>query len=254
MGQAVGSPGDIGNRVARLEEAEKSGHGFYRVSKEPTMKGITISEKCIHVYPWMKFGYCLVKNLSAFQLTNALREKQKETETYIRSHSESLLERAKAISRFYKAQGEKNRSHIESLIKSISNGKDIKPVNFIVDSVMIAELKNALLLGVHDVDRIDGDIVLDVAREGEHFVGIGQRKIATRPHEIVLRDDSGIWASYTQGPDARTVVHPDSKNVMILGFFTPETSQETMIRGIQDAVDNLLKAGEGEAEEVQVIP
>ena len=40
---------------------------------------------------------------------------------------------------------------------------------------MIAELRNALLLGVHDLDRIEGDIVLDVAGEGESFVGIGQR-------------------------------------------------------------------------------
>jgi DNA/RNA-binding domain of Phe-tRNA-synthetase-like protein len=218
------------------------------------MKGITISERCLEVYPWMKFGYCQVKNLSAIQPSGPLKEKQKETEAFVRNSSESLMERAKAISRFYKAQGEKNRSHIESLIKSVSNGKSIKPVNFIVDSIMIAELRNALLLGVHDLDRIEGDIVLDAAREGESFVGIGQRAIITKRNEIVLRDHSGIWASYTQGPDGRTVVTPDSKNVMILGFFTPETSRDVMVEGIRDAVDILLKAGRGEAAEVRVIP
>lgn len=218
------------------------------------MKGITISERCLEVYPWMKFGYCFVKNLSATQPSDYLTEKQKETEAYIRNSSQGLMERAKSISRFYKVQGEKNRSHIESLIKSISNGKSIKPVNFIVDSVMIAEVRNALLLGVHDLDRIEGDAVLDAAREGESFVGIGQRAITTRQNEIVLRDTTGIWASYTQGPDARTVVNPDSKNVMLLGFFTPETSREVMIRGIQDAVDILMQAGKGEAEDVRVIP
>ena len=145
-------------------------------------------------------------------------------------------------------------TNFKSLIKSISNGKSIKSVNFIVDSVMIAELRNALLLGVHDLDRIEGDMVLDTAREGEHFVGIGQRTITTRQHEIVLRDDSGIWASYTQGPDARTVVNTTSKSVIILGFFTPETSREVMFGAIRDAVDNLMKAGTGEAEEIRVIP
>ena len=218
------------------------------------MKRITISERCLEVYPWMKFGYCLVKDLSVLQPSDHLKEKQKETEAYIRSHSERLIERAKAISQFYKAQGEKNRSHIESLIKSISNGKSIRPVNFIVDSVMIAEMRNALLLGVHDLDRIEGDIVLDVASEGERFVGIGQRTVTARQNEIVLRDDSGIWASYTQGPDARTVVEPGSRNVVILGFFTPETSREEMTGGIRDAVDNLMKGGKGEIEPVRVIP
>ena len=105
------------------------------------------------------------------------------------------LRKAKGISRFYKAQGEKNRSHIESLIKSVSNGKSIKPVNPVVDSVVIAELRNALAMGVHDADRIQGDIVLDVADEGEQFVGIGNRTIITRPNEVLLRDQSGIWAS-----------------------------------------------------------
>jgi len=218
------------------------------------MKQMMISERCLEVYPWMKFGYCLVKDLSVVQPSDHLKEKQKETEAYIRNNFQSLIERAKAISRFYKAQGEKNRSHIESLIKSISNGKNIKPVNFIVDSVMIAELRNALLLGVHDLDRIEGDIVLDAASEGESFVGIGQRTITTKEHEIVLRDVIGIWASYTQGPDARTVTNAASKNVMILGFFTPETSREVMIQGIRGAVENLMKLSKGEAQEIRVIP
>jgi DNA/RNA-binding domain of Phe-tRNA-synthetase-like protein len=235
------------SRQAKHRNPETGGKGR-------DMKGVRISERCLEVYPWMKFGYCLVKDLSAVRPSGSLTEEQKETEAYIRSNSERLMERAKSISRFYKVQGEKNRSHIESLIKSISNGKNIKPVNFIVDSVMIAEMRNALLLGIHDLDRIDGDVVLDVASEGESFMGIGQRTITARQNEIVLRDDSGIWASYTQGPDARTVIDAASRNVMILGFFTPETSREVMIGGIRDAVECLLGTAKGGADEVRVIP
>jgi DNA/RNA-binding domain of Phe-tRNA-synthetase-like protein len=183
-----------------------------------------------------------------------LRKKQEEVENYIRMNTESLIARAKSISRFYQAQGEKNRSHIESLIKSISNGKSIKPVNFIVDSVMIAELKNALLLGVHDVDRIQGDIMLDVASEGERLVGIGNRSVMVRQNEVVLRDDSGIWASYTQGPDARTVVDAATRNIILLGFFTPETTREAMLQGMRDAVEVLLRVAKGEPGEIRVIP
>jgi len=218
------------------------------------MKKVTISEKCLGAYPWMKFGYCFVKNISWGDSSDFLREKQKETEDYIRKHSQSLVEKGKFISRFYKAQGEKNRSHIESLIKSVSNGKSIKPVNPVVDSVVIAELRNALAMGVHDLDRIQGDIVLDVADEGEKFVGIGNRTVITRPNEVVLRDQTGIWASYTQGPDAATVVDSGTRNAMSLGFFTPGTSREAMALAIQDAVDLLLKTVQGGAEELFIIP
>ena len=218
------------------------------------MKEVKISNRCLEIYPWMKFGYCFVSDLSPGQSQEFLREEQEKVEAYIKRDLEALVTRAKSISRFYKTQGEKNRSHIESLLKSIANGKSIKPVNFIVDSVMIAELRNALLLGVHDLDRIQGDVVLDVAMEGEKFVGIGNRSIETRTNEVVLRDDSGIWASYTQGPDARTVVDAATKNVMILGFFTPETSREIMIQGIQDAAETMTKAASGEGGEIKVIP
>lgn len=218
------------------------------------MKKVIISGKCLGVYPWMKFGYCFVKNLSWGGSSDFLRDKQKESEDYIRKNSQSLVEKAKSISRFYKVQGEKNRSHIESLIKSISNGKSIKPVNPVVDSVVLAELRNALAMGIHDLDRIKGDVVLDVADEGERFQGIGNRTIITRPNEVVLRDQSGIWASYTQGPDAATVVDASTKNAMILGFFTPETARETMEVGIREAADLLLKAAKGETDKPLIIP
>ncbi len=218
------------------------------------MKRVTLSHKCLETYPWMKFGYCFVNHLASGESSDDFRKKQEEAENYIRKNTESLIARAKSISKFYQAQGEKNRSHIESLIKSISNGKNIKPVNFIVDSVMIAELKNALLLGVHDVDRIQGDIILDAASEGEGFVGIGNRPVVTRQNEVVLKDDAGIWASYTQGPDARTVVDPATKNIILLGFFTPETTREAMSQGMRDAVELLLRVAKGESEEIRIIP
>ena len=222
--------------------------------KGKKMRKVTISEKCLGVYPWMKFGYSLVKNLLWGEASDFLREKQKETEDYIRKNSQDLVEKAKSISRFYKVQGEKNRSHIESLIQSVSNGKSIKPVNPVVDSVVIAELRNALAMGVHDLDRIQGDVVLDVAEGGERFTGIGNRTIITRPNEVVLRDQKGIWASYTQGPDAATVVDAATKNAIILGFFTPETSREAMSLGIQEAVDLLIRLAKGEADKAAIIP
>lgn len=218
------------------------------------MKTVTISHKCLETYPWMKFGYCFVNHLTPEESLTHLREKQSEVENYIRRNTESLMMKAKSISRFYKTQGEKNRSHIESLIKSIANGKNIKSVNFIVDCVMLAELRNAILLGVHDVDRIQEDIILDVASEGEEFMGMGNHSVVTRQNEVVLRDKIGIWASYTRGPDARTVVDADTRNIIVLGFFTPETTQGNMLEAISDSVSLLLGVAKGQPEEIKVIP
>ena len=217
------------------------------------MRTVSISPHCVEVYPWMRFGYCFVDDLEPKADVAPLRARQQEVERHVRAKVETLSATAKAISRFYKQQGEKNRSHIESLIKSISNGKAIKPVNYIVDSVMVAEMRHAMLLGVHDMDRVQGDIILDAA-EGETFTGIGERLVRTRPHEVVLRDDLGIWASYTQGPDTRTIIGPATRNVMFLGFFTPETAVEPMAAALREAVDGLLEVAEGRPGDIVIIP
>ncbi len=57
-------------------------------SKEASMKRVTISKRCLKAYPWIKFGYCLVKGLSVLHASVHLKEEQKATETYIRSNSE----------------------------------------------------------------------------------------------------------------------------------------------------------------------
>lgn len=94
-----------------------------------------------------------------------------QVESFVRDNTDELRERSQSISRFYRVQGEKNRSRIESLTSTIANGRRMKSVNSIVDAVMISEMRNALPLGLHDLRRIEGDIIVDVARDGETFAG-----------------------------------------------------------------------------------
>jgi DNA/RNA-binding domain of Phe-tRNA-synthetase-like protein len=218
------------------------------------MRTVSIGVRCLAAYPWMKFAYCVVHGLALCDTSAYLSDLQTTTEQYVRDNIAPLSQKAKSISRFYRVQGEKNRSHIESLLKAIANGKAIKPVNTIVDSVMVAEMTHALLLGVHDLATITGDITVDVAREGEVFPGLGGRDVATRANEVVLRDDRGIWASYTQGPDSRTVVGAATTDAIVVGFFTPETTAEAMTRGVGDAAMILTTATRGHADKVIVLP
>lgn len=218
------------------------------------MTSVAVSQACRESYPWMKFGYCCVRGLSTHTPLDSLAGERAEVEAFVRGNVAALRERAKSISRFYRTQGERNRSHIESLIGAIANGGRMKPVNFIVDAVMLSEMRNALPLGVHDLRRIEGEIVLDVASDGETFVGIGDRLVSTRPNEVVLRDGLGVWASYTQGPDARTLVGADTVDVIVLGFFTPETPSELVTRGLEDAVGILASIGGTDADPVIIVP
>jgi hypothetical protein len=69
-----------------------------------------------------------------------------------------------------------------------------------------------------------------------------------------MRAQTGIWASYSQGPDAATVADTSTKNAMILGFFTPDTSREAMTQEIREAADLLLTSVNGEPENPVIPP
>lgn len=217
------------------------------------MTTVRITERCHATYPWMMFGYCFVRGIGREGTEGALADRQRELAAYIRQNRDDLSKRAKRISFFYRQQNEKNRSHIESLIKAVANGKEIKPVNVVVDAVMIAELQHALLLGVHDAAKLTGDVAVDVADGGETFPAIGGRTVVTRAGEVVLRDDLGIWASYTQGPDSRTIIDDSTAGVIILGFFTPDTSRDEMAQGLQTAVSTLTHAVGGDPGDIVIL-
>jgi|WetSurMetagenome_2_1015567.scaffolds.fasta_scaffold309414_1 DNA/RNA-binding domain of Phe-tRNA-synthetase-like protein len=218
------------------------------------MESVSISSRCAQAYPGMRFAYGCVSGIVAKRTCPRLVESQREAEAYVKCNVEMLMERAKKISAFYKIQGEKNRSHIESQIKAVVKAKSMRPINCIVDSVVISEMRNAIPLGVHDLDKLIGNVVLDAANEGERFAGIGGREVVTRQNELVLRDDVGIWASYTQGPDERTIVAEATRNVMILGFFVPGIPDSVVVRGIEEAAAMLATVAGGGAAEVRIAP
>jgi len=78
---------------------------------------------------------------------------------------------------------------------------------------------------------VHGSLRLDLAAEGDEFVGLKER-IECGEGEIVLRDDTGIIASYLQGPDFRTRITKGSSDLLLLGFHAPDADQAAVNEGI----------------------
>jgi DNA/RNA-binding domain of Phe-tRNA-synthetase-like protein len=64
--------------------------------------------------------------------------------------------------------------------------------NLMVDAHFMAEMCAGILVAVTDYDRIEGELLLDVARAGETAAGMGGRQFTTKEGEIVLRDPKDI--------------------------------------------------------------
>lgn len=101
-------------------------------------------------------------------------------------------------------------------------GKYINAVAF------LTELKTRILMGTHDAERVEGDIVIYTETEKVPFPSIHGSEGHSYPGDTTGRDDAGVIISMIAGADSRTCLQEDSKHVLYLVFGTPATSAEVL--------------------------
>ena len=86
----------------------------------------------------------------------------------------------------------KYRSSIESLLRS-ARAERIRGVNPLVDLYNSVSLEHLLPCGGEDLAAVRGDIHLELASGGEHFVALGSAELEPpQPGEVIYRDDAGV--------------------------------------------------------------
>ena len=107
--------------------------------------------------------------------------------------------------------------------------RPFKEDNYINCIPFLSELKNYVLLGSHDADRIIGDVILFSDTEKTPFIGVGNRDVHSYPNDITAKDDKGIIFSMISGADDRTCLHDDTKHVIYIIFGVPGISDDDII-------------------------
>lgn len=90
----------------------------------------------------------------------------------------------------------------------------------LVQALVLSEMTTGLLMGAQDAAAIKQFVLCDIAGANESFRGM-RGDIQCREGEIVLRDDEGIIATLLQGPDHRTRLKKDTKDVAFFVFSAP---------------------------------
>ena len=120
--------------------------------------------------------------------------------------------------------------HVLLQLESVAlKGKPIPRVAALVESMFMAELKNMLLTAGHDWDKLVQPLTLDVSAGGETFTGIRGKEETLYPGDMFIRDDGGIISSVVYGPDARTCITADTRNVLFT-VYAPEGIGEEAVR------------------------
>jgi DNA/RNA-binding domain of Phe-tRNA-synthetase-like protein len=124
----------------------------------------------------------------------------------------------------------------------VLKGKPLRSYGSLVSAMFAAEIHNRLLTAGHDLALIEGGlsgISIDVAEGGERYVSIGGRDLALQPSDIYTRDQAGIISSVLYGPDDRTQITPNTRQVLFCVYTVAGIRPEAAENHLTDIANNV---------------
>lgn len=111
----------------------------------------------------------------------------------------------------------KYRCSIEALMRRVAKGDVIPSINPIVDMGNAMSLKYILPVGIHDMDKFKGDIMIRRAMEGDEFVPFGSNEIQSPDEEefVYVSENEVKTRKWTWRQGEKSKVTEESKNFFI---------------------------------------
>ena len=106
------------------------------------------------------------------------------------------------------------RPSAEALMRRLVKGNNLYQISTLVDLVNLVSMRSGYSIGGFDADKIVGNVVAGIGREGEPYNGIGRGplNIACLP---VLRDSVSGFGTPTSD-DERTAMSLDTKHLLMV--------------------------------------
>ena len=199
-----------------------------------------ISDEVKKVYPEALMGILVMKNVSNPKKHKEIDRCALELENSLRKNFAGLdradlknMEPLKTYNNYYKKF--KKTYHVLLQLESIVfKNKSIPKVASLVEVMFMAELKNLLLTAGHDLDALDLPIRLDVSSGGEKYVQLSGQEKELICNDMMVSDSKGIISSIIYGPDQRTQIKPNTRNVLFVVYVLPGIEKSKVFQHLQD--------------------
>lgn len=109
--------------------------------------------------------------------------------------------------------------HVVLQLESVIwKGRRIPSAGALVQAMFMAELKNGLLTAGHDLGRVVPPIRIGVATGDERYIGMGGGERIPKEGDMRISDGKGIISSIIYGPDSRTAIGPDTRDLLFTTY------------------------------------
>lgn len=200
----------------------------------------------VAVYPCTPFGILRVENFSPtpqglqeFQKikNQEIAEIRKKYSAYDRKEFSKKDPIGSHYVRYYKKFNK--TYHVMHQLESILRGQEIQNGNPLVQILFLTELKHSILIACHDMDLTEGELTIGISREGETFLGAGEREVRLKDKDIILKDQKNILISIIYGQDHHTRITGETKNALYVVDGVPGLSKDAVEKTLEDITEYL---------------
>jgi DNA/RNA-binding domain of Phe-tRNA-synthetase-like protein len=197
-------------------------------------------------YPEALVGVLVMRAVSNPAHDPALENRKAALEEGLRSQFAGQDRTTIASHPILRAYGEyyrqfKKTYHIQLQLESIVlKGKSIPSVAALVEAMFMAEMKDLLLTAGHDLDALHLPLTLDVATGSERYTLLRGEDQVLKAGDMRISDQAGIISSILYGPDQRTQISPDTRNVIFTVYAPPGIDKQTVVQHLQGIKENVM--------------
>jgi DNA/RNA-binding domain of Phe-tRNA-synthetase-like protein len=197
-------------------------------------------------YPQAHVGVLAMRAVTNPSFAPALQDRKAGLEQRLRSQFSGLDRLALAGHPVLQAYGEyyrrfKKTYHIQLQLESIVwRGKSIPSVAALVDAMFMAEMQDLLLTAGHDLDVLKLPLRLDVATGTEKYTLLRGEEQVSKAGDMIISDQEGIISSILYGPDQRTQITPDTRNVLFTVYAPAGIAAQAVADHLEHIKDNIM--------------
>jgi DNA/RNA-binding domain of Phe-tRNA-synthetase-like protein len=123
----------------------------------------------------------------------------------------------------------KHRVSSEAVLRRVLRGLNLWRISDIVDIINLASAYHKIPIGLIDTSKLDGDLVIRTAHNGEVFQRIGGKTIVCRGREVVVADDKKIVCfGYATHDSERTMITMHTCNALVLLYGAEAVTKTVM--------------------------
>ena len=186
-----------------------------------------VSERWRDVHPGAHVGVLVVLGAANPVEHAALESRRGELEELLRSRFAGmdrgalLMRPALAAYRDYYRRFSKTY-HVQLQLESILlKGRHIPSGLALVQAMFMAELETLLLTAGHDLDSVRLPLTLDAPEGSETYTLLRGAPQVAKAGDMMISDQEGIISTIVYGPDDRTQIRSQSRNVVFTTYAPP---------------------------------